>query len=624
MFGPEVTIDLARIERNARTVVDACRAAGIGVFGVTKGSCGMPQVARAMLRGGVIGIGESRFENIRRLRASGIDAPVMLLRSPPLSRIEEVVGTVDISLNSELAVVEELSRVAERMGRIHDIMLMVDLGDLREGIWPRDLVPTVEKVVRLPGVRIAGIGTNLTCFGAILPSKENLDELVGHARQIEATFGLELTYVSGGNSSSLPLLLAGKMPSGVNNLRVGEAILQGGRDTFLDEPWQDLERDGFLLSGELLEVKLKPSMPIGQVGLDAFGHRPVFEDRGVRMRGIVNIGREDVAVEGLEPTRPGVAVLGASSDHLVVDLSEAEPPPRVGDRLSFRMSYGALLAAMTSEYVEKTPMFDQPPGTASRRLGLFVEPELMEIVNDFDLLARLAALGFATETMELPLGPADGGEAPAVAKLGAALKAGAVPLLLGADHLTTLTGLRALAAQTDAIGLIWFDARASFMPPGEGAAPHPADSVLYRALGHDPGFASLLPQLSPETVAIIGLREAEPSEAEIIKASGVAVHTMVDVDAVGIREVMRRVLKTATAGTRGFYVSYCPAVTDVPGTRFGSGGMTVRETHQAMESIARAGGALAIDVVGLTPDIEPRNAAEAFHFVLSCLGKQIL
>jgi predicted amino acid racemase len=136
MAGPQITIDLARIERNARTVVDACRAAKIGVFGVTKGSCGMPQVARAMLRGGVIGIGESRFENIRRLRASGIDCPIMLLRSPPLSRIDEVIGTVDISLNSELAVIEELSRVAERMGRIHDIMLMVDLGDLREGIWP--------------------------------------------------------------------------------------------------------------------------------------------------------------------------------------------------------------------------------------------------------------------------------------------------------------------------------------------------------------------------------------------------------------------------------------------------------------------------------------------------------
>jgi predicted amino acid racemase len=243
MAGPRVTIDLPKIERNARTVVAACRKAGIEVFGVTKGTCGMPQVARAMLRGGVIGIGESRFENIRRLRDSGIDAPILLLRSPPLSRVEEVVASVDISLNSELAIIAELSRVAERMSRVHDIILMVDLGDLREGIWPDDLAPTVEKVMQLRHVRIVGLGTNLTCFGAVLPTEENLGALVAHAREIERRFGLRLRYVSGGNSSSLPLLLAGRMPAGINNLRIGEAILQGGRDTFHEEPWRDLDRD---------------------------------------------------------------------------------------------------------------------------------------------------------------------------------------------------------------------------------------------------------------------------------------------------------------------------------------------------------------------------------------------
>ena len=147
MSGPKITIDLERIERNARAVVSACGKTGIEIFGVTKGTCGMPQVARAMLRGGVIGIGESRFENIRRLRASGIGCPILLLRSPPLSRVEEVIASVDISLNSELSIIEELSRVAGRMSKIHDIILMIDLGDLREGIWQDDLEPTVEKVM---------------------------------------------------------------------------------------------------------------------------------------------------------------------------------------------------------------------------------------------------------------------------------------------------------------------------------------------------------------------------------------------------------------------------------------------------------------------------------------------
>ena len=254
MPGPQVTIDLEKIESNTRTVAAWCAEAGISIFGVTKGSCGMPQVARAMLRGGVGGLGESRLENIRRLRESGIEAKIMLLRSPPLSLIDEVVRSVDVSLNSELTVIRELSRVAERMGRVHEIILMIDLGDLREGIWPDDLVPTVEQILELPGIRIAGLGTNLTCFGAIIPTEVNLGQLADLAQTARERFDLDLTYISGGNSSSLPLLLSGGMPKGINHLRIGEAILQGGRDTFLDQPRAELDRDVFLLSGELLEV----------------------------------------------------------------------------------------------------------------------------------------------------------------------------------------------------------------------------------------------------------------------------------------------------------------------------------------------------------------------------------
>ena len=197
----------------------------------------MPQVAKAMLRGGVAGIAESRFENIRRLHESGIDCPIMLLRSPPLSRVEEVVRTVDVSLQSELTIIGEISRIAERLGRVHDIILMIDLGDLREGIWPNDLVATVESILAMPGVRIAGIGTNLGCFGAILPTPENLGQLVAHAYAVERMTGKPLDFISGGNSSSLPLLLEGRLPSGISNLRIGEAILQGGIETFRDEPW---------------------------------------------------------------------------------------------------------------------------------------------------------------------------------------------------------------------------------------------------------------------------------------------------------------------------------------------------------------------------------------------------
>ncbi len=394
MAEPRVTIDLDVIERNARVVTRACARYGVSVFGVTKGTCGSPQVAAAMLRGGVIGIGESRFENIQRLRRSGLLCRILLLRSPPLSRVDETVTGADISLNSELEVIEALSQAAVRRSRVHEIILMVDLGDLREGIWPDDLLPTVAEILRLPGVRLVGLGTNLTCFGAVLPSERNMAELASYAAAVEAEFGVALRYVSGGNSSSLPFLLEGRMPPGVNNLRIGESILQGGRDTFFDEPWEELDRDAFLLEGELLEVKRKPSVPIGVSGVDAFGGHPVFEDRGERLRGILNLGREDIVVDALVPEAPGVEVLGASSDHLILDVTDMAETPRVGDLVRFHMGYAALLASMTSEYVEKQLMFERPL-PRRERICLSVEPGLEAAVDALELGARVAALGLS-------------------------------------------------------------------------------------------------------------------------------------------------------------------------------------------------------------------------------------
>ena len=608
MSGPQVAIDLDRIERNARTVVGRCAQSGIKVFGVTKGTCGMPQVARAMLRGGVVGIAESRFENIRRLRESGIAAPIMLLRSPPLSRVEEVVRTVDISLQSELAIIAELSRIAERMGRVHDIILMVDLGDLREGIWPSDLLPVVEKVLALRGVRIAGIGTNLTCFGAIVPTEENLGQLVANAYKVERLTGMRLDWVSGGNSSSLPLLLESRMPEGVNNLRIGEAILQGGLETFREEPWRELEFDACRLTAELIEVKLKPSLPIGVSSYDAFGKQPVFVDEGDRLRAIANIGREDVLIEGLMPINPGVRVLGASSDHLVMDVNDASPPLAVGDRISFRMNYGAMLAAMTSEYVEKTPIHDVEAQPGRKMVEIVTDPRVAPVLSKREVGQRLEAMNYdVVQTSDAARPPA-----------------GLLRLTAATDRRSALAGMSAAVKATHSLGLIWVDSRAALVVPEGSVGEIGEQSVLAEAIGLITKPGPLQPQLSPENVVLVGLREVTPAEAAILKGSRVTVFTMTDVDAMGMREVMREAIRVVTTGTRGFHVSYSPTVTEMPGWAEGSGGITVRETHQAMEAIALNGGMISMDVSGLHPDLDERVAAETVSFVMSAFGKRIL
>lgn len=596
MSDPQVSIDLARIERNARVIVEACRPSGITPFGVTKGTCGMPQVARAMLRGGVRGIAESRFENIRRLRDAGIDCPIMLLRSPPLTRVEELVRTVDISLQSELQLMREISRVAERLGRVHDVILMIDLGDLREGIWPNDLVPTVEAVMELPGVRIAGVGTNLTCFGAIIPTQENLTQLVAHAYKVESITGRPLDWVSGGNSSSLPLLRAGGMPAGVNNLRIGEAILQGGRETFLTEPWEALDREVFELTGELLEVKTKPSMPIGQSGIDAFGNVPIFVDEGDRLRGIANIGREDVIAEGLIPTQSGVRVLGASSDHLVLDLTDADPPLAVGENVSFRMNYGALLTVMTSEYVEKVPMRDIDEQGLTRRYAVETHVEGWRLLEAQNVHARIERLGFS---------PATAGE-------------GAVVLSTGARRADLMPFVEAAGQRHDALGMIWLDSDATMMEDDPSTATPPEKSVLRRLLQRLP------PHIAPENIVLLGLRDAEPEEVAALKASRMRIFTMAEIDAVGLRQAMREAIAIASAGTRGFHLCYSPTVTDMSGWSGGIGGITVRETHSAMEMAAMSGKLRSLSLSGIDAALPVPIGAECANFILSAFGKTIL
>lgn len=355
MTHPYVSIDLDKIEHNARAIVALCQARGITVTGVTKGTCGHPEIAKAMLRGCVSSIGESRMENIHRLLSAGVPSSYMLLRLPSLSEVDEVVEAAEVSLNSELSVLEGLSQAAGRHGWIHDVILMVDLGDLREGIWPSDLAPFVREALRLPGIRIAGLGTNLACFGGVVPGEDNMNRLVELAAGIERTFGLRLQWISGVNSSGLELIASGRMPERVNHARIGEAILLG-RETTHRRPWPGTFQDAFVLHAEILELKMKPSLPIGERGEDAFGHVTTFMNRGTIERALLNVGREDVEIEGLTPCDPRLSILGGSSSYLVMDVTGARGRLRVGDELAFSMNYNALLAAMTSENVKPRPL----------------------------------------------------------------------------------------------------------------------------------------------------------------------------------------------------------------------------------------------------------------------------
>jgi predicted amino acid racemase len=313
-------------------------------------------------------IGESQLENIKRIKTATSGVPAMLLRLPSPSEANDVVEWADVSLNSELTVLAALSAAAQRRGRIHSVIIMVDLGDLREGLWPSELIPFVGEALRLPGIRIAGLGANLACFGGVIPSEENMLRLARLADNVEQTFGLKLQWISGANSSGLDLIGAGHMPPRINQARIGEAILLG-RETTHRRPWPGTFQDAFTLHAEILELKRKPSAPIGERTEDAFGHLASFENRGDIERALVNIGREEVSIEGITPQDERLKILGASSSYLVLDMSRAAGAFKVGDELTFSLNYGALLTAMTSEYVEKRPLHKRLSSDIQATLG---------------------------------------------------------------------------------------------------------------------------------------------------------------------------------------------------------------------------------------------------------------
>jgi predicted amino acid racemase/D-alanyl-D-alanine dipeptidase len=348
-LSPRIEIDLGKISHNAKSLKDLYGSKGIDVIGVTKAVCGNPAIANALVKSGINILADSRRSNIKRMRNAGVQAQFLLVRTPSLSQSEEVVKYADISLNTELSVIRMLSRFAIENKSMHKIILMLELGDLREGLMPVDLDGAIKQVLELNGIELVGLGTNLACFGGITPDKDKMDYLSNIAREVDERFGLKLAFISGGNSANYDWFMSAKDAGKINNLRIGESIYLG-KETLHRKSIPGLFTDAFTLVAEVIESKIKPSIPYGEVSQDAFGNIPEFQDQGQVNRAILDVGLQDVLVSGLTP-RSNFEILGASSDHIIVNTGKAKV--KVGIELEFDLNYGSLLSAMTSPYVIK-------------------------------------------------------------------------------------------------------------------------------------------------------------------------------------------------------------------------------------------------------------------------------
>lgn len=352
MSAPRIEIDLDKIFHNAKTLVSRLKTHSISVTGVTKACCGAPQLARVLARAGVVSLGDSRIENIERMRKAGINTPITLIRAPMISQVDRVIAVADISLNTEPDVIRALSVAARKAGKQHGVILMVELGDLREGLMPCDVGTAVQIVRQLPNVTFIGLGANLACRNGISPDNDNMGKLSDLATQIDGkadTSFRPMSVVSGGNSSNLDWVFSGGDIGRISNLRLGEALLLGC-DPLHRRPIRGLYTDAIRLTAEVIESKIKPSKPWGIIAQTTFGPSSIAQNDGDIFQAILAIGQQDVDPSGLRPP-DDIKILGASSDHLVLDTGTTQV--RVGSEISFLPDYSALLRCMTSPYVDK-------------------------------------------------------------------------------------------------------------------------------------------------------------------------------------------------------------------------------------------------------------------------------
>ncbi|WP_373435443.1 alanine/ornithine racemase family PLP-dependent enzyme [Metamycoplasma equirhinis] len=352
MGFPKLIINETKFKTNVKVAIDICKEHNITVLAVTKGFCGNKKMAGLYYEAGIRHFGDSRLENFEIFNGFQ-NIHKQLLRIPMISEIPEVVKICDSSLNGDINVIEKISEYClVKKLKPHEIVLMVDLGDRREGVLPEEALVTAQKIAKLKGVKLIGLGCNFGCYGARIPSNEAMAKFVKIQHEIENELNIKLTHMSGGNSLSLHMVWENRMPKEINFLRMGFAMIFGTEDMYR-KTIKGMFRDAFVCEAEVVEVDYKSSLPIGACGIDAFGHKPYFKDIGTIKRVICAIGKLDTMFDAMIPYDKDLKILGGSSDHLIINANDSKINYKSGDIIKFDLDWGSLLYLFNSKYVKK-------------------------------------------------------------------------------------------------------------------------------------------------------------------------------------------------------------------------------------------------------------------------------
>lgn len=328
---------------------------GISWGVVSKLLCGNELYLKELIDLGVDEIHDSRISNLAKIKKINPDVQTVYIKPSSKRNLAKMVKYADVSLNSELDTIRWISDEARTQDKIHKIIIMVETGDLREGVMGDHLVDFYAQIFELPNIEVIGLGTNLNCLNGIMPSTDKLIQLSLYKQIIELKFNKKIPWVSAGTSVTLPLMFNKQLPQGVNHFRIGET-LYFGLDLFEEKVIEGMHGDVFELCAEIIEMQEKPLLPSGTLAANPQGTTMEIDQAlygQSSFRAILDIGLLDVDPKYLIPEDGEFEILGASSDMLILNLGKNPMDYKVGDLIKFRLKYMGALAILNSDYIEK-------------------------------------------------------------------------------------------------------------------------------------------------------------------------------------------------------------------------------------------------------------------------------
>ena len=360
----ELIIETEKIKNNIKLLSKYFNERGIHWSLITKVFSGDPEFLKNILTDDVIdginSVGDSRLTSLKNLKAVNPSMRTIYIKPPAQVYVDEVIEYADISLNTSYSTIEALNNAAKNAGKMHQIIIMIELGELREGVKRDDIMTFYEKVFQLSNIGVIGIGSNLGCMYGVEPTYDKLLQLSLFKELIASKFNRNLEFVSGGTSITLPLLDRGIVPKDINHYRIGEAAFFG-KSPLDGARFKELYTDTFEFNANIIELEEKRIVPEGIISDANVGHAASFSENDIGAtaeKAILDFGLLDVDKADIEAVDEELDFVGVTSDMLVVDIgtnrtNSGRKKYKTGQKIKFVPNYMAVARLLNSKFIDK-------------------------------------------------------------------------------------------------------------------------------------------------------------------------------------------------------------------------------------------------------------------------------